>query len=658
MVQSLKKYIISTNLKSGATNKICYCRACFSKLGENHPELKKIVDKTDRILNHFKNCQNFQSLYNQQEKDEVFSVNKQKSTVLGKRILDDFDPTLDSIVERRESFSSHSSLTSLPSQWSNYGPMESFITRSLSSADKIKFHMHLLQVTISCGFSLSWINNPEVIELFKFLNPQIKLPDRKTLSNEILDEAVKEFDIKMLEKLVLDRVGITLSFDGWTNVREQELMGTVLTSSDGQPYVWKASDISSERVTNIEVRLKVEEMMSQLDELKIPLLAVVTDSAPAYNAASIIATKNALRSLATKFEPSTSTNKRRPTDPLTIPCEIYNIIMNGHFWESLIKLEQLLLPYCAILNILQTDKARLFEVLHGFAYIYQFWQKYPDNNMANGILIRLQKRWELWEQPLLILSWLLHPAYRSNYFTLPSRSQISYLHIGKWLVYYYKAWTGKDPISILKEFEDFSQGTKYPFDDASISQFKNDIHRYWCWVRSAYPEIGTVAARIFGICVNAASVERLWSSMGFLHTKARNRLKFSRVLNMAKLRADITYKRRKQESVLLKSTTANINLEQHINLDNLDEQNKENDSNINNRDKLNHTESEESDDDDNDDTNIEEQFQNQINQIGGDDDDELDIDDINVENIEHPAQNKDAKWRLDTMFKDNLHCPF
>ncbi|POG56626.1 hypothetical protein GLOIN_2v1849217 [Rhizophagus irregularis DAOM 181602=DAOM 197198] len=260
--------------------------------------------------------------------------------------------------------------------------------------------------------------------------------------------------------------------------------------------------------------------------------------------------------------------------------------------------------------------------------------------MANRILIRLQKRW------------------KSNYFTLPSRLQISYLHIGKWLVYYYKAWTGKDPISILKEFDDFSQGTKYPFDDASISQFKNDIHRYWCWVRSAYPEIGTVVARIFGICVNAASVERLWSSIGFLHTKARNRLKFSRVLNMAKLKADITYKRRKQESILLKSTTANINLEQHINLDNLDEQNKENDSNINNRDELNHTESEESDDDDNEDTNIEEQFQNQINQIGGDDDDELDIDDINVENIEHPAQNKDAKWRLDTMFKDNLHCPF
>jgi len=100
-----------------------------------------------------------------------------------------------------------------------------------------------------------------------------------------LGDAIKEFDVKMLEKLVLDRIGITLSFDGWTNVREQELMGTVLTSSDGQPYIWKAVDISSERITNIEVRFKVEEMISKLKELHIPLLAVVTDSAPAYNAA-------------------------------------------------------------------------------------------------------------------------------------------------------------------------------------------------------------------------------------------------------------------------------------------------------------------------------------------------------------------------------------
>jgi len=63
--------------------------------------------------------------------------------------------------------------------------------------------------------------------------------------------------------------------------------------------------------------------------------------------------------------------------------------MDETFWELLIELEQLLTPYCHALNILQTDKARLHEVLHCFAYLYQFWEEYPDNDLANKILTRL-----------------------------------------------------------------------------------------------------------------------------------------------------------------------------------------------------------------------------------------------------------------------------
>jgi len=56
-------------------------------------------------------------------------------------------------------------------------------------------------------------------------------------------------------------------------------------SSDGQPYVWKATDISNERATTLEVINKIEEMMLKINKLHISLLAIVTDSAPAYNAA-------------------------------------------------------------------------------------------------------------------------------------------------------------------------------------------------------------------------------------------------------------------------------------------------------------------------------------------------------------------------------------
>ncbi|CAJ0908098.1 13191_t:CDS:2, partial [Entrophospora sp. SA101] len=152
MVKALKNYIVETKQKSGSSNKLCYCKACFIKLGENSNELKTIVDKTERS-------------------------------------------------------------NSTSSQSSNYGPLDNFVARPLSKADNEVFHKLILKATISCGFPLSW----------------------KTLSTKLLNDAVKEYDNVMLEKLRLDQIGVTLMFDGWTNVRQQELMGCVLLMSDGEP---------------------------------------------------------------------------------------------------------------------------------------------------------------------------------------------------------------------------------------------------------------------------------------------------------------------------------------------------------------------------------------------------------------------------------------
>ncbi|CAG8659948.1 3847_t:CDS:2, partial [Diversispora eburnea] len=48
-------------------------------------------------------------------------------------------------------------------------------------------------------------------------------------------------------------------------------------------------------------------------------------------------------------------------------------------------------------------------------------------------------------------------------------------------------------------------GKNYTFDNETIHQFENNIYKYWYWIKDTYPEIGTVASRIFGICANAAS---------------------------------------------------------------------------------------------------------------------------------------------------------
>ncbi|RHZ86047.1 hypothetical protein Glove_55g22 [Diversispora epigaea] len=289
MVQNLKDYIITIRKKSGSSNKLYYCKACYNKYGENDPELKAIVDKTDCILSHFRNCSNFDEAYNQEEKKIIFSLASKKKINLGKRSVNNSSNNNNQLakIQRNTSFSLQASSSS--AQASSSSVQVSLFSAQASSSstqifiDRKKFNLLILRVTISCGFALSWINNPEVIELFKFLNPLIKLPDRKTLSDKILHEAVTDLNNTMIEKLELDRIGITLSFDGWINVREQELMGTIIMSSDGQPYVWKVMDISGECHKTDDVIAKTEEMITDIRELNLTILAVVTDSAPAYN---------------------------------------------------------------------------------------------------------------------------------------------------------------------------------------------------------------------------------------------------------------------------------------------------------------------------------------------------------------------------------------
>ena len=185
----------------------------------------------------------------------------------------------------------------------------------------------------------------------------------------------------------------------------------------------------------------------------------------------------------------------------------------------------MLLPYCACLNILQRDKARLFEVLHSFGYFYKILSNHPDATLSAKLCERLEKRWYQWEQPLLILSWALNPHYRLERFNI-NLPKMNWVDMSQYIQYYYIAWTGKKPTTILCELQNYSQ-KKFPFNDSCVNQFQDNIFAYWQWCSTKSKELGFVACRIASICVNAASVERLWSSIGHLHSIRRNRLHVS-----------------------------------------------------------------------------------------------------------------------------------
>ncbi|CAB4414072.1 unnamed protein product [Rhizophagus irregularis] len=609
--------------------------------------------------------------------------------------INEFDENIVSSKKlRRESTGSvHSAITSISLRSSNnssVGTLDSFITRPLATRSFTKgeqaiFEKLMIQATVSAGFPLRWVENKEVQELFHFLNPALILPGRKTLGGRILNDESKILENEMTKKLMNDSVGVTLAFDGWTNVLNQNILGSVFITSEGEVIIWKAVDVSSELERWKEVIEKTETMFKEINKMGVNLISVVTDSAPSYAAArrrlrlkyvhitflpcfahqmnlfvgeifkesekfkqasikaikialyfksslhkyfigqlrtlqkesygkyiqiaigndtrwnshyecfrTLIKSKGALRTLGSKFEsPEQSTSHQSSDNILYLPNNISFILLDETWWQSLSEFVKILKPYCIILDILQCDKAR---VLHGFGYFIKFWKDYDDIELSEKILDQLQTRWQSWEQPLLLLSWLLHPKYKMSKFkdNIPN---LNHVYLSKWLIYYYEAWTKTISKSILRKYENFRRAK----------------------------ELGYVAQRIFGICINAASVGRLWSNMGFLHTKRRNRLNYEKTLKMSKLRAAISYKHRNQKK-------NPINLE--IQKENFNTQ-----------------------DDDSDEEGENNEFQvslnwnNLINTWG-----QLLLQEKEAET--HPALDNEAKWNIRDIFIDNLDAPF
>ena len=127
----------------------------------------------------------------------------------------------------------------------------------------------------------------------------------------------------------------------------------------------------------------------------------------------------------------------------------------------------------------------------------------------------------------MLLSLVLHPQYHLTLFNNNIRN-LSYTHFGQWINYYFQVWFDTLPQYILREYLSY-QREAYPFDIATFNQFGGNIMDFWDSAKGQAPELSRFALHLYGICVNSASVERLWSTMGFLHSKRQNQLHVSKI---------------------------------------------------------------------------------------------------------------------------------
>ena len=85
---------------------------------------------------------------------------------------------------------------------------------------------------------------------------------------------------------------------------------------------------------------------------------------------------------------------------------------------------------------------------------------------------------------------------------------------------------------------------------------------FWKFIKDDQPELrclADLAIHVLNMCHHSAAIERIWSLMSNIHTKARNRLLLEKVVGSAVLKLDIIRERRIKQSKMKakpKATTA------------------------------------------------------------------------------------------------------
>ncbi|CAG8760425.1 3646_t:CDS:2, partial [Rhizophagus irregularis] len=217
----------------------CICNCCAEVLKDN---AKPIVNRKERIKKHLTNCKYFWDKYKGEAEEILGTCDVDEEMPPSKHIrIDDDSASISSF--RTNSTSSSFNLSRRSSESYYQSSISKFAVRDLNKSEIPKFHDLLIRMTVSNGWSFQWVNNPSTHAFFHWLNPKLKLPDRKQLAGPILDQAIK--GIEQLQQNEAERILEDL----------QETFDYITTEQDWTERLneWNELLMEEERAQNLNV---------------------------------------------------------------------------------------------------------------------------------------------------------------------------------------------------------------------------------------------------------------------------------------------------------------------------------------------------------------------------------------------------------------------
>jgi hypothetical protein len=137
---------------------------------------------------------------------------------------------------------------------------------------------------IRSGMSFRIADSPGWINMIEKINPNYAkhTPSAKVLSGRLLDQQFTDIRSN-IQEILRNSENLTLTSDGWTNLRKEHLVNFVVKAPGNLPMFFKSIDTSGVPQTGDAVADAICDVIDEIGSLKIH--AVVTDNAPTMQSA-------------------------------------------------------------------------------------------------------------------------------------------------------------------------------------------------------------------------------------------------------------------------------------------------------------------------------------------------------------------------------------
>lgn len=186
---------------------------------------------------------------------------------------------------------------------------------------------------------------------------------------------------------------------------------------------------------------------------------------------------------------------------------------------------------------LERRTTTLADVLGSFITVHHNAKHvdYAIWGLKDHILGAIGKRVKEFEDPIYFIALFLHPACKKM---AMSRMMTGTIIIRK-AMEIAKDWhfDRRDVILLMKELASYKNGDA-PFDTLTVTP-SHSPREFWNNFCGSSPLLRRFATKVFSIVPHSAPCERLFSTLGLIKTKPRNRLEVERLNMIAQIKCDL-----------------------------------------------------------------------------------------------------------------------